>query len=89
MQLGKVIGTVVSTRKDDGLVGYKLLVVELDPVHKNRAAERLVAVDYLGAGIGEHVLITLGSGARTTLREGVPTDATIVGIIDTVATAES
>jgi ethanolamine utilization protein EutN len=70
-------------------VGYKLLVVELDPIHKNRAAERLVAVDYLGAGIGENVLITLGSGARTTLRDGVPTDATIVGIIDTVATAES
>jgi ethanolamine utilization protein EutN len=88
MQLARVIGTVVSTRKDDGLVGYKLLVVELNPIHKNRAAERLVAVDYLGAGIGEDVLITTGSGSRMTLREGVPTDATIVGIIDTVATEE-
>lgn len=85
MQLGKVIGTVVSTRKDDGLVGYKLLVVEVDAIHTNRAGERLVAVDYLGAGIGERVLLTTGSGARTTLREGVPTDATIVGIIDSVA----
>ncbi len=85
MQLCKVIGTVVSTRKDDGLVGYKLLVVEVDAIHANRAGERLVAVDYLGAGIGERVLLTTGSGARTTLREGVPTDATIVGIIDSVA----
>ena len=84
MEVGKVIGTVVSTRKDEALVGFKLLVVELESVHADRAGERLVAIDYLGAGVGERVLVTKGSGARTSLDRPTPTDATVVGIIDTV-----
>ncbi len=84
MEVARVIGTVVSTRKDEGLVGYKLLVLELESVHPDRAAERLVAIDYLGAGVGERVLVTKGSGARTSLERPTPTDATVVGIIDTV-----
>jgi ethanolamine utilization protein EutN len=84
MEVAKVIGTVVSTRKDEALVGFKLLVVELESVHTDRAAERLVAVDYLGAGVSERVLVTRGSSARAPLERNAPTDATIVGIIDTV-----
>ena len=84
MEVARVIGTVVSTRKDEALVGYKLLVVELESVHADRAAERLVVVDYLGAGVSERVLVTRGSSARAALDRDAPTDATIVGIIDTV-----
>lgn len=82
MLCGKVTGTIVSTRKVESLVGSKFLEVRL---YRNGAEtdEYLVAVDRVGAGIGERVLITMGSGARLALdnRES-PTDAVIVGIID-------
>lgn len=79
---GKVTGTIVSTRKVDSLVGSKFLEVQL--YHNNQASEEyLIAIDRVGAGIGERVLITTGSGARLALdRPDTPTDAVIVGIID-------
>lgn len=82
MLCGKVTGTIVSTRKVESLVGFKLLVVQL---HRSgvETDEQIVAIDTVGAGIGEQVLLTTGSSARLALdRPEVPTDAVIVGIID-------
>ena len=84
MKLGKVIGTVVSTRKDEALVGFKLLVIEVESSPEGQPGERLVAVDYLGAGVGERVLVAQGCSARVTLEKPAPTDATVVGIVDAV-----
>ncbi len=83
MIIGKVIGSVVATRKNDKLVGNKFMVIE--PIDKMNRNSQLVAIDNVGAGIGEHVLVTLGSGARTVCdATDTPVDAAIVGIIDDV-----
>jgi ethanolamine utilization protein EutN len=85
MLLARVIGTVVSTRKDDALVGFKLLVIEVEDPQTGKEAQRLIAVDSVGAGVGERVLVTLGGAARVIGQcMEAPTDATIVGIVDTV-----
>ena len=85
MILGKVVGTVVSTRKDEKLTGCKLLVVQQLDRNLNLLDETLVAVDAVGAGIGEEVLMVSGSAARQTMEDRmVPIDLTIVGIIDVV-----
>lgn len=82
MLSGKVIGTIVSTRKVESLVGSKFLEVQLFSAGKE-TSEHIIAIDTVGAGIGEMVLITTGSGARLALdHTGTPTDAVIVGIID-------
>ncbi|MCP1108942.1 ethanolamine utilization protein EutN [Lachnospiraceae bacterium PF1-21] len=82
MLIGKVVGSVVSTRKCDSLVGNKFMIIEpLDEMKKSGA--RLVAVDKIGAGIGEVVLVSTGSAARVgTGMSDAPVDAAIVGIID-------
>ena len=81
MLLGKVIGNVVSTQKQAKLVGYKLLIVELE----NEPVRSIVAVDTLGAGRGETVLLTIGSPARAALGDAAaPVDAVIVGLVDQV-----
>ncbi len=78
MLIGKVVGSVVSTRKNEKLIGSKFMIVE--PLDKK---EKLVAVDNVGAGVGEMVLVALGSAARCcTDYENSPIDAAIVGIID-------
>lgn len=78
--LGRVVGTVVSTRKHDALVGSKFLIVETTDVENKT---QLVAVDTVGAGFGEQVLVALGSSARKALfNEEAPVDAAIVGIVD-------
>ena len=82
MVSGKVVGTIVSTRKVDTLVGSKFLEVRLFR-NGEGTDEYLIAIDTVGAGIGEKVLITTGSGARLALDDPkTPTDAVIVGIID-------
>ena len=85
MLLGKVVGTVVATRKDARLVSSKLMVVRpIDPRGKAEG-NYLVAVDTVDAGVGETVLVVSGSSAR--MASGLkdcPVDAAIVGIIDTV-----
>lgn len=79
MIIGKVIGSVVSTRKNENLVGSKFMVVE--PTEGNK--DKIIAVDNIGAGIGEYVLVALGSAARIGCgKETSPIDAAIVGIID-------
>ena len=82
MIVGKVVGSIVSTRKCDNLVGNKFMIVE--PVEKMKdGLHQLVAIDYIGAGIGEYVLVSQGSAARLGGgREQAPVDAAIVGIVD-------
>jgi microcompartment protein CcmK/EutM len=85
MLLGKIVGTVVATRKDPRLVSNKLLVVRpVDPRGKGESSY-LVAVDTVDAGAGETVLVVSGSSARMAAgMKDCPVDAAIVGIVDTV-----
>ncbi len=82
MIIGKVIGSVVSTRKNDNLVGNKFMIVE--PVEAmTKEKSKIVAIDNIGAGIGEYVLVALGSAARIGCgKVESPVDAAIVGIVD-------
>ncbi|MCI8978164.1 ethanolamine utilization protein EutN [bacterium 1xD8-48] len=82
MIIGKVVGSLFSTRKSEKLVGNKFMIVE--PVETMKAAgERVVAIDIIGAGIGEYVLVAQGSAARIGCdMADAPVDAAIVGIID-------
>ena len=84
MLIAKVIGTLVATRKHERLVGSKIQIVQpLD--HQGLAAkgDAFVAVDAVGAGVGERVIIVRGGGARRALNDNeCPVDATIIGIID-------
>lgn len=91
MFVAKVTGAVVSTQKVDSMVGYKLLVVEpyrLDPSGRGTlvtTGRTFIAVDMLGAGEGEYVLITQGSSARLTPEtKNMPIDCVIIGIVDQV-----
>ena len=79
MLIGKVIGSVIATRKNDKLTGSKFLIVEA--MH-GCTPNRVVAVDNVGAGTGEIVLVTTGSAARACLDNNAPVDAVIVGIVD-------
>lgn len=82
MLIGKVVGSVVSTRKNDRLIGNKFMVVELLKSMQT-GQEKLIAVDNIGAGIGEFVLVACGSAARIGCdMDNAPIDAAIVGIID-------
>ncbi|MCF0132692.1 MAG: EutN/CcmL family microcompartment protein [Blautia sp.] len=82
MIVGKVVGSIVSTRKSENLIGNKFMIVE--PVrHMKNDQNQLVAIDIIGAGIGEYVLVALGSAARIGCGvKDAPVDAAIVGIID-------
>jgi microcompartment protein CcmK/EutM len=83
--LGRVVGTVVATRKDEKLVGAKLLVVRtVDPSGKDESGH-MVAVDTVDAGIRDRVLVVTGSSAR--MAHGLkdtPVDAAIIGVVDSV-----
>jgi microcompartment protein CcmK/EutM len=83
MQLAKVIGNMVATRKDPDLVGMKLLVLQLLTPKRVPAGRPLVAVDSVGAGVGEDVFFVRGREASLPFYPvEVPTDASIVGIVD-------
>jgi len=86
MKLGRVIGTVVSTVKDENLGGLKLLIVALcDLYGKEDLTDQLVAVDAVGAGMNEVVLVASGSSARQTeMTKNKPVDAVIMGIVDSL-----
>ena len=82
MLMGRVVGNIVSTRKIEKMVGSKILEVRLIENQKD-TDKYIVAIDSVGAGIGENVLITVGSSARLALPNiDEPVDAVIVGIID-------
>lgn len=90
MFVAKVIGTVVATKKDEQLIGKKLLVISpLEGKHYSQNKYE-VAVDCVGAGIGEEVLVVRGSAARMISDSNdSPVDAAIVGIIDTLEITEA
>ena len=83
MQLARVIGTVVATIKNDSLEGRKLLIVQTIDRHLEPTGKPMVAVDAVGAGIGELVFWCRGKEASFPFkREDTPTDCTIIGIVD-------
>jgi ethanolamine utilization protein EutN len=92
MYLGKVIGSIVSTKKDESMRGRKLLMVRpmlIDPEDPSRfkpGGNTIVAIDTLGAGEGELVMFAQGSSARQADGlKSMPVDAAIVGLVDTVS----
>ncbi|HOW88888.1 MAG TPA: EutN/CcmL family microcompartment protein [Elusimicrobiales bacterium] len=85
MVFARVVGNVVCTRKDDKLVGSKLLMVQPVGLDDKPRGHALVAIDSVGAGEGELVLLVQGSSARQTPRtENTPVDCTIFAIVDTI-----
>lgn len=85
MFIGKVIGTVVATRKDEKLTGSKLMITQPLNLKLEPKGDAIVAVDTVGAGIGELVFYSRGTAARIAARKmDAPIDAAIVGIIDLI-----
>jgi microcompartment protein CcmK/EutM len=91
MFVAKVTGSLISTQKVASMKGFKLLVVEPYRVEPNKreslvtTGRTFIAVDTLGAGVGDYVLLTQGSSARLTPEtKNMPIDAVVVGIVDSV-----
>ncbi len=85
MILGRVVGTVVATRKDERLSGAKLLLVRPQDPHGKDESSYVVAVDTVDAGLKDRVLIVSGSSARMAAGlKDCPVDAAIVGVVDAV-----
>ena len=83
MQLARVIGDVVATMKDAALTGHKLLVLQPITPAREPAGRLLVALDAVGAGVGEHVFFVRGREASYPfLPAETPVDACVVGIVD-------
>ncbi len=85
MHIGKITGTLVATRKDENLVGCKLMITQ--PINSKLQAigEEIVAVDTVGAGIGEIVIYSSGTAARLAARKlDSSIDHAIVGIVDSM-----
>jgi ethanolamine utilization protein EutN len=88
--IAKIVGSLVSTQKVDSMVGQKLLIIEPYRLNEERTTMKttgrtLVAVDTVGAGENEFVLIVQGSSARNTPETKLlPVDATIIGIVDSL-----
>lgn len=88
MYIGKVKGNIVATTKDPSLRGKKLLIVEKLDEHLNKTGKTEVAIDTVGAGNREHVLVTKGSSARIASSTNSAVDAAIVAIIDDIKVVE-
>jgi ethanolamine utilization protein EutN len=87
MYLGRVIGTVWATKKQETLEGLKLLVVRPLSLQTSEDAQPIVAVDVIGAGVGELVLVVVGRAARFTIGRGqeIACQTAVVGIVDQLA----
>jgi ethanolamine utilization protein EutN/carbon dioxide concentrating mechanism protein CcmL len=84
MLLGKVVGTLVATRKDEKLEGFKFLVVKRLDVDNNETGDYVIAADAVQAGIGDVVLYATGSSARqTVMTDKKPCDAVLMAVVDT------
>ena len=84
MLLGRVVGTLVSTQKDEKLEGFKFLVVKRLNVENEETGEYVIAADAVQAGIGDVVMYATGSSARqTTLTDKKPCDAVLMAVVDT------
>ena len=85
MKIGKVIGSVWATKKDEQLNGQKLLIVKILEDEQVEQSGLTVAADIIGAGVGDLVLLVTGSAARYAIRNHeTPVDTAIVGIVDTI-----
>lgn len=85
MLVGKVIGTVVSTRKDPKLEGLKMLIVQQTDLTGSPKGGQVVAIDSVGAGVGEVVLCASGSSARQTeSTQNRPVDTVVMAIVDQI-----
>lgn len=86
MQIGRVIGTVVSTQKHQKIEAAKLLLVQPLTLDEKPKGTAVLAIDSVGAGVGERVLLVIeGKAAQDALRrKGAPVDAAIIGIVDNV-----
>lgn len=85
MQIGRIVGTIVSTQKDPNLSGMKLYIVENTDLMGIPKGRYVIAVDAVGAGEGELILYTSGSSARlTSLTHDTTVDAVIMSIVDSV-----
>jgi ethanolamine utilization protein EutN len=83
LHLGRIIGNVVATRKDENLVGTKLMITQPLNINLEPKSEPIVAVDTVGAGIGELILYVTGTAGRIGARKmDAPIDAAIVAIVD-------
>ena len=84
MKVGKVIGNIWATRKDEKLSGIKLLIVSpINYLNEKENITPIIAADIIGAGIGEIVLLTSGSSARAAVGDvSIPIDAAVIGIVD-------
>ena len=90
MLIGTIIGNVWATRKNEELNGCKLMIIEPYQYKGHEKHYPIVAVDTIGAGIGETVLVVSGSSARVSLGKGnKPIDHVIVGIVDKVELQET
>lgn len=89
MVIGRVVGTVVATQKSGKLAGAKLLLVKLLGIDDKPRGAAILAIDSVGAGVGEKVLVVIeGRAAGEALgRKAAPVDAAIVGIVDEVQIA--
>ena len=84
MELGKVIGQVVSTVRDQGLPNLTFLLVNIVDEHGNVTFPSQVAADTIGAGEGEMVLLVRGSSARMVMEGKTPLDLSVIGIVDQI-----
>ena len=83
MILAKIIANVWATRKSDKLNGLKFMLAEEITGNQDKPGKRIIAADIIGAGIGDRVIIAMGSSARDMVgEERIPIDAVVVGIID-------
>ncbi len=83
MLLGKVVGTIWSTRKDENLVGSKFLIIRQLNLDYTPKDSTVIAIDSVGAGVGEVVLVAQGSSARQTdITQNKPVDAVVMAIVD-------
>jgi len=96
MFIGKIVGSVVATQKTESMRGSKLMMIEpyvVDPETRDRlitTSRSLIAVDVVGAGEGQFVLVVQGSSARMTPEtKPLPVDCTIIGVIDSVVLQKS
>lgn len=85
MEVGRVVGNLWATRKDERLNGQKFLLIKLLESKTKERPGIMVAVDSAGAGVGDMVLVTRGGSARYAVADqSAPIDAAIVGVIDTI-----
>ncbi|MDD3627283.1 MAG: EutN/CcmL family microcompartment protein [bacterium] len=85
MYIAKVVGRIVATRKDEKLEGSKLLIIQPLTIDEKPEGKHVIAIDTVGSGWGETVLIVTGSSARMAKDHShSPVDAAIIGIIDSI-----